>query len=83
MILVLAASTIIGAAATVIQLRALAFRRHRPIGLAWLAGLVVLLAIGFLPLPAEPVGAAAQLGAAVVVLCGIAITDRAVRRLGP
>lgn len=72
----LAASTIVGAAAFVLQTRVLAFRRHRDVGLAWFAGLLVLGLVSLLPGDPQVVGGLAQLAAAIVVLVGVVVADR-------
>ena len=74
----LAASTLIGAAAFVLQTRVLAFRRHRDVGLAWLSGLCVLGLVSVVPGDPRFWGALAQLAAAVVVLMGVLVADRRV-----
>ena len=71
----LAASTLIGAAAFVLQTRVLAFRRHRDVGLAWLSGLCVLGLVSAVPGDPRLWGALAQLAAAVVVLMGVLVAD--------
>ncbi|MDD7939052.1 hypothetical protein PHK61_11560 [Actinomycetospora lutea] len=76
----LAASTLIGAAAFVLQTRALAFRRHRDVGLAWLSGLCVLGLVSAVPGDPRLWGALAQLAAAVVVLVGVLVADSRIGR---
>jgi O-antigen/teichoic acid export membrane protein len=77
----LAASTLIGAAAFVLQTRALAFRRHRDVGLAWLSGLCVLGLVSAVPGDPRWWGALAQLAAAVVVLMGVLVADSRIGRV--
>jgi O-antigen/teichoic acid export membrane protein len=77
----LAASTTMGAAAFVLQTRVLAFRRHRDVGLAWLAGLCTLGLVSVVPGDARLWAALAQLAAAVVVLGGVLVADGRVGRV--
>lgn len=77
----LAASTVFGAAAFVLQTRVLAFRRHRDVGLAWLAGLCTLGLVSAVPGDPQLWGALAQLAAAVVVLLGVLVADGRVGRV--
>ena len=77
----LAASTVFGAAAFVLQTRVLAFRRHRDVGLAWLAGLCTLGLVSAVPGDPRLWGALAQLAAGVVVLLGVLVADGRVGRV--
>lgn len=76
----LAASTVVGAAAFVLQTRVLAFRRHRDVGLAWLAGLCTLGLVSIVPGDPRLWAALAQLAASVVVLGGVLVADGRLRR---
>jgi O-antigen/teichoic acid export membrane protein len=76
----LGASTLVGAAAFVLQTRVLAFRRHRDVGLAWLAGLCTLGLVSLVPGDPRLWAALAQLAAAIVVVGGVLVADRRVGR---
>jgi O-antigen/teichoic acid export membrane protein len=65
---VLAASTVVGAAAQIGQTHLVAIRRPGAAATAWIAGLGVLLLAGLLAAPPLPAAAVGQLAAALVVL---------------
>lgn len=67
-LLVLAASTVIGAAAQIAQTHLVAIRRQRKVALAWTTGLAVLLVIALLVPPPLAGATLGQFAAAAVVL---------------
>lgn len=77
-LLVLAASTIIGAAAQIAQTHLVAVRRQRRVAVAWTAGLALLLTVALLVVPPLAGAALGQLAAAILVLV---VLETARRRL--
>jgi O-antigen/teichoic acid export membrane protein len=75
-LVVLALSTVVGAAAQIGQTRLVAERRPAAVAGAWIAGLVVLVVIAFLASPPVPAAAVGQLAAAVAVLALLAVAAR-------
>lgn len=74
----LAASTVLGAAAQIAQTHLVAARRQRGVAIGWIGGLLVLLGIALLVSPPLVGAAVGQLTAAVIVLV---LLDAARRRL--
>ncbi len=73
---VLAASTVVGAAAQIGQTHLVAIRRPAAAASAWIAGLGVLLLVGLLAAPPLPAAAVGQLAGAVVVLVLLTLVRR-------
>jgi hypothetical protein len=73
---VLALSTLLGAAAQVVQAHLVAARRTHAAALAWLGGLVVLLAVGLLAGPPVAAATIGQFVAAAAVLGGMVLARR-------
>ncbi len=78
-LVVLALSTVLGAAAQFVQARLVAARRTHAAALTWLAGLGVLLAVGLLAAPPAAAAGIGQLVAAAVVLGGLTVATRMIR----
>jgi O-antigen/teichoic acid export membrane protein len=75
-LVVLALSTVLGAAAQFVQAHLVAARRTHAAALTWLAGLGVLLAVGLLAAPPVAAAGIGQLVAAAVVLGGLTLAWR-------
>jgi O-antigen/teichoic acid export membrane protein len=73
---VLAASTVVGAAAQIGQTHLVAVRRPAAAALAWIAGLGVLLVVGLLAAPPLPAAAVGQLAGAIAVLVVLSLVRR-------
>lgn len=73
---VLAASTVVGAAAQIGQTHLVAIRRPAAAASAWITGLGVLLLVGLLAAPPLPAAAVGQLAGAVVVLVLLSLVRR-------
>jgi O-antigen/teichoic acid export membrane protein len=73
---VLALSTLLGAVAQVVQAHLVAARRTHAAALAWLGGLVVLLAVGLLAGPPVAAATIGQFVAAAAVLGGMVLARR-------
>ena len=73
---VLALSTLLGAGAQVMQAHLVAARRTHAAALAWLGGLVVLLAVGLLAAPPVAAATIGQFVAAAAVLGGMVLARR-------
>jgi O-antigen/teichoic acid export membrane protein len=78
---VLAASTVVGAAAQIGQTHLVAIRRPAAAALAWIAGLGLLLVVGLLAAPPLPAAAVGQLAGALAVLVVLSLVRR--RTLSP
>lgn len=74
----LALSTVLGTVAQLAQARLVAARRVRVVALVWLAGLAVLLCVGFVARPPVDAAALGQLAAALIVV-GVLVIPRSVR----
>ena len=77
---VLAASTVVGAAAQIGQTHLVAVRRPAAAAAAWIVGLGVLLAAGLLAAPPLPAAAVGQLAGALAVLVVLSLVRRRVSR---
>ncbi|ODU01202.1 MAG: hypothetical protein ABS81_21265 [Pseudonocardia sp. SCN 72-86] len=75
-LLVLAASTVVGAAAQIGQTRLVAERRPAAVAVAWIAGLALLVVVAFLAAPPVAAAAIGQLAAAVAVFVLLAVAAR-------
>ena len=73
---VLAASTVVGAAAQIGQTHLVAIRRPAAAALAWIGGLGVLLVVGLLAAPPLPAAAVGQLAGALAVLVVLSVVRR-------
>lgn len=78
----LAASTVIGAAAQIAQTHLVAARRQPGVALAWVSGLIVLLLIGMVLAPPLLAATLGQLVAAAVVLVLLNAARRRLPRIG-
>ncbi len=75
-LVVLALSTVLGAAAQIGQTHLVALRRPAAAASGWIAGLLVLLAVGLLAAPALPAAAVGQLIGAAAVLVVLSLVRR-------
>lgn len=75
-LLVLAASTVVGAAAQIGQTRLVAERRPAAVAVAWIVGLALLVVVAFLASPPVAAAAIGQLTAAVAVFVLLAVAAR-------